>query len=209
MKFHKKCWIFICCFMLLLTGCQKPVTEIEWDSEDRIETEKETYLNEMFEQKDETEYIPATIFVDICGAVASPGVYELNEGARLYEAIEMAGGLLGTADDTMINRAEILSDGRKIQIFTKDEIKEQKIAVTDISGQSQGTDAEPGNGKVNINTADISLLTTLPGIGESRARDIIAYREEHGGFSSIEDIMNVNGIKDGTFHKFKDMITAE
>lgn len=207
MKFHKKCWIFICCFMLLLTGCQKSVTEIDWDSDDLIETEEVTYYED--EQKYETEYVPASIFVDICGAVASPGVYELKEGARLFEVIEMAGGLLSTADDTMINRAEVLSDGRKIQIFTKDEIQEQKITVAKNFTQGTESTADPGNGKVNINTADVTLLTTLPGIGESRARDIIAYRDEHGGFSSIEDIMNVNGIKEGTFHKFKDMITVE
>jgi competence protein ComEA len=139
------------------------------------------------------------MYVYICGAVVTPGVYELEEGSRLYEAVDKAGGLTDEADETSLNLARELSDGEQIVVLTaeqaaKSEEEQQKAAET--------------SGLVNINTATAAELTAISGIGESRAQAIIAYREKNGGFSCIEDIKKVDGIKDGLFSKIKDKITV-
>jgi competence protein ComEA len=145
-----------------------------------------------------------SIYVYICGAVASPGVYELEKGSRLYEAVDMAGGMSDEADRTYLNMARELTDGEQVVVYTESEVenlKEQEAVL-----QSVAIDEK--SGLVNINTADISELVTLSGIGESRARAIIDYREKNGAFGSIEEIKNVDGIKDGLFSKIKDKITV-
>ena len=129
--------------------------------------------------------------VYICGSVMNPGVYELEAGSRIYDVISLAGGVLDDADIDVINQAEKISDGQKIYVPRY--------------GENSREDDNTG-GLVNINTADIAGLTKLPGIGESRAKDIISYRESAGGFSRIEDIMNVSGIKEAAFNKIKDYI---
>jgi len=134
-----------------------------------------------------------TIYVQVAGAVASPGVYELLQGARCFEAIEMAGGLLEAADDSDLNQAMELTDGQKIYVYTKGERELLEAASAD-------------DGLVNINTATAEQLSSLPGIGMSKANMIVSYRQEHGMFTSIEDIMNVQGIKEGSFARIKDYI---
>lgn len=139
-------------------------------------------------------------FVHICGAVEKPGVYELSDGSRIYQAVELAGGFLPEADESGLNLAALVSDGMKIQILTREEAE---------TASGQDGYALADGGKININTAGAEELMTLKGIGESRAREIIAYREKHGRFSKIEDIMQVPGIKDGAFQKIKDDITVQ
>ena len=142
----------------------------------------------------ETDESPAEICVYVCGAVNAPGVYTLPAGSRVYEAVRMAGGLSDEADERAVNQAEILTDGRQVTIPTKTEVlKEEEGAA---------------GGPVNINTAGVSELMRLSGVGESRAKDIIAYRKEHGAFSVPEDIMKVPGIKEAVFEKIKDDITV-
>lgn len=131
------------------------------------------------------------IYVDVCGAVAEPGVFCLPEGSRVFQAIDAAGGFLPEAAENYVNRAQGLSDGEQLYVPTKEEALES------------GTEHA---GKVNLNTADETELCTLTGIGASKAKAIIAYREENGPFASIEDLMKVEGIKEGTFHKIKDEI---
>lgn len=143
------------------------------------------------------EDLPAC-FVHICGAVKEPGVYALSQGSRIYQAVELAGGFLPEAEESSLNLAAPISDGMKITVLTKEEAKA-------LSGEEPSDGA---GGKVNINTAGKEELMTLKGIGESRAGDIIAYREKHGRFSAIEEIMQVPGIKDGAFQKIKDDITV-
>ena len=121
----------------------------------------------------------------------------------------MAGGLLDTADPRALNQARMLSDGEQVTVLTVEEVQngetvEQGSAGEDLSGVSGASDG----GKVNINTADEAGLMTIPGIGESRAKAIIAYREENGKFESIEDIMKIDGIKEKMFDKIKDSITV-
>ena len=167
---------------------------------------------------------PATVYVHVCGAVNTPGVYELDPGTRIFGAIEAAGGFTEDAATDYVNLAELVSDGMKITIPTMEEAERSEAgnepgftaveypsetgtasgAGTSGSGTS-GTSQIPG-GLININTATEDELMTLTGIGEGKARAIITYREEHGAFSQIEDIKNVSGIGDATFNKFKDSI---
>ena len=165
---------------------------------------------------------PETIYVDVCGAVANPGVFELTAGSRVFQAIEAAGGYLPEAVQNCINRAGILTDGQQIYILTQEEMEQQGLSQAELANAPDGDSAgNAGAGesakaaslgqqdnKVNINTADETQLTTLTGIGATRAQAIIAYREENGPFAAIEEIMNVQGIKEGTFAKIKDEIVV-
>lgn len=195
-----------------LTGCKEEGTEFleeELVQEESTETsgldvEQEPDLTDT-DQQPEISEPPQTIYVDICGAVTSPGVYELPYGSRVFQAIEKAGGYLPEAAASYLNRARGLSDGQQIYVPTQAEVDSQAIAATEDGAEtSTGTDQ-----KINLNTADVSKLTTLTGVGESKALAIIAYREENGPFTSIEDIMNVPGIKEGTYEKIKDKIAIE
>lgn len=163
-----------------------------------------------------------TCVVHICGAVAAPGVYELPAGSRIIDAVEAGGGFLPEADEACCNLAEEIQDGCQIYIATKQEScadgqPEKKAGIQMPSNSS--TQTADGNapdsstpvsdsGLVNLNTADVTLLMTLPGIGESRAKAIISYREQHGAFGKIEDIMKISGIKQAAFSKIKDKITV-
>ena len=154
---------------------------------------------------------PAQIQVYICGAVVCPGVYTLPEGSRVYEAVAMAGGLLETAEPRALNQARLLSDGEQITVLTVEEVQGGEIPVQESPGGDSGEGgASSGSAgeKVNLNTADEAELMTLSGIGESRAKAIIAYREENGKFQSIEEIMKIDGIKEKMFEKIKDSITV-
>ena len=139
-----------------------------------------------------------------------PGVYELEEGMRVCDAVEAAGGLLENADLASLNQAALLADAAKIYVYTQEEAAQQGISALEqsVTGVSSGQESSAVAVKVNINTADIAQLCTLSGIGESRARDIIAYREANGAFQSTEEIMNVSGIKEATFQKIKDEIAV-
>jgi competence protein ComEA len=148
------------------------------------------------------------IVIYVCGAVRNPGVYELEMGSRIYQAVEAAGGFAEEASREAVNQARKLSDEEEIYIPTKEETAQAGMTAWTGSLQSSGSEMTSG-GKVNLNTADVDQLMTLSGIGQTRAEAILAYREEHGGFSSIEEIMNVQGIKEGTFAKIKDEIVVE
>lgn len=184
--------------------------------------------------------IPQKIFVDVCGAVVNPGVYELDEGARIFQAVDAAGGYLPEAAINYLNRARSIGDGQQIYVPTEKEVSEElELAMAkvpealndgDKSGSSgleeiQGSSVENPSGtvgrdtgssgdgagddpRINLNTADAGQLSTLSGIGQSKAEAIVAYREAHGDFASIEEIMNVEGIKEGTFSKIKDKIST-
>ena len=177
--------------------------------------------------------IPAKeIAVHICGAVNQPGVYYLQEKQRLYEAVAKAGGFREDADENYLNQALMLEDGMKIVVPTIQEtaedtdFREEEKTVNETSyiqnsEESQNTAIKQGyiqqeeedktssaEQKVDLNTADEALLCTLPGIGESRAKSIIAYRQEHGPFERTEDVMNISGIKEAAYNKIKDYITV-
>ena len=139
----------------------------------------------------------------ICGQVWHSGVYCLEEGKRLTDLVEMAGGFTDQAAKDYVNLAQKLLDGQRIYIPSLEEAAENPVSVDGldkVEADGQGT------GKVNINTADKDTLMTLTGIGEAKAEAILRYREEHGGFQSIEEITQIEGIKSGVFDKIKDEI---
>ena len=162
------------------------------------------------------------IWVHVCGAVRKAGVYELPAGSRVFEAVQEAGGFAADADESYVNQAQRLSDGAKLVIPTVEQVEEAagdsrteagRIGIVEQAGVQEagygvsaaGTGDSDGrtdpvsvsaDGRININTAPEAQLCEIPGIGATRAAAIAAYRQEHGGFSSIEEIMNVSGIKE-------------
>ena len=170
--------------------------------------EMDTAAEEVPEEEpvQEEDDLEETIFVDVCGAVQQPGVYELPAGSRIFQAIALAGGLTEEAESRLINQAEVLTDGQQIRIYTREESEKQEIAAA--AGQNAGVQGAAG-AKINLNLADKNVLMTLPGIGEAKAEAILAYRQEKGGFSSVEELMQVEGIKDKLYEKLKDKVTVQ
>ena len=169
------------------------------------------------------------IYVHVCGAVEHAGVYELPAGSRVFEAVKEAGGFAPEADEGYVNQAQRLTDGDKLVIPTVEQVQNavedtgndaEQIGIVEQAGTGQaalygvsaGADGQAAeadavtDGKININTATEAQLCEIPGIGATRASAIVAYRQESGGFNSIEDIMKVSGIKEGTYAKIKDSI---
>lgn len=159
------------------------------------------------------ETTTAPCFVHVCGEVVHPGVYELAEGQRVWQAVELAGGFTDRAAADYLNLAEPVKDGMKCVVPSLEALAADRPEAIygegGLSpGGSPGTGQAEGTARVNLNTASKEQLMTLKGIGEARAGDIIRYREEHGGFARIEDIMKVPGIKDAAFQKIKEDVTV-
>ena len=173
------------------------------------EASQEEASGRAFKNGKEPEYV----YVHICGEVQNPGVYRMPQGSRIYEAVERAGGLLDSAEETAVNQALAIEDGMKVWIPSLEETQSGGADSQNppfVTGSTQTAEQGKAAGNcVNINTATESELCTLTGIGESRAKSIIQYRNEHGRFQRIEDIMKVTGIKDGAFVKIKDEIVVE
>ena len=178
-------------------------TEAEDSSAVKVEDSSAVKTEEKEESAPEKEP-DGTCVVYVCGAVSNPGVYELPCGARIYEAIAMAGGVRDDAAEDSITQAQTAKDGERIYIPTEEEVAQ---GMSDTGGLWQENPQTAGTfAKVNINTATAEELTSLSGIGESRAQSILRYRESNGAFQSIEDLMKVEGIKSGIFEKIKDYI---
>ncbi|MDE6750150.1 MAG: helix-hairpin-helix domain-containing protein [Lachnospiraceae bacterium] len=164
---------------------------------------------------------PAVIYVHICGAVVNPGVYALDAGSRVFEGIEAAGGFSEEACEDYVNQAEELRDGQRLIIPTLEEVDAVKdngsnqeswrIDALEAEQSAVGEAVPTGNadGLININTADESELSSIDGIGAGKAAAIVKYRQENGNFQTIQDIMKVSGIKEGTYEKIKDKITVK
>jgi len=138
---------------------------------------------------------PASIYVHVLGAVASPGLYELPEGSRAVDAIASAGGFARKADEAAVNLARFVTDGEQII-----------VPVVGASPASSGPGS--GSGLININSADATALETLPRIGPAMSARIIAWREENGRFASVNDLKKVTGIGDATFAGLKELVTT-
>ncbi len=145
------------------------------------------------------------IYVYICGAVNSPGVYEMESGGRIYQLVELAGGLTEDAAEQSVNLAQTVEDGEMVYVPTVEESAGETAAA---DGSASSGIAAAETGKVNINTATAAELTSLNGIGDAKAAAIIAYREEHGSFGNTEEIMQVDGIAEATYNRIKDEITV-
>ncbi len=159
-------------------------------------------LTDAADAEDAGGQVAPTIAVHVSGAVAAPGVYELEEGARVADAVELAGGFLEGAAENALNLARVLNDGEQVVVPTAEEQAAQQSAA-EASGGAAGV-----GGKVNINTASAEQLDTLPGVGESTAQKIIADREANGPFSSPEDLKRVSGIGDKKYAELADLITV-
>ncbi len=169
------------------------------------------------------------IMVDIKGEVLNPGLYSLDEGSRVQDVINIAGGLTETGDTTVINLGKKITDEMVIIIYSKEEVENFKQtkeilgqvinscensydglsnnACIELDIEENTTNKQELSGPISINSATIEQLQTLPGIGEAKAKSIIEYREEHGGFANIEDIKNISGIGEALFAKIKENIT--
>lgn len=227
MKLNRKKLYFFCIMKqlflflvvsLLFLGCKKKETLVI--SEDDLEkTQQELqFENDQFlvEKETVTEVKPLEeelIYVHVCGYVLNPGIYALEKDSRVYQAVEAAGGYLPQAAKDYLNQAKILMDEEKIVVYSRKEVEgftKEELTESVYYGETTVTDQSKNDSNlnlVNINDADLEELMTLPGIGESRAQLILEYRENTGEFQSIEEIQQVNGIKEGLFEKLKDKIT--
>lgn len=155
---------------------------------------------------DEEEYIK----VDIKGAINKPMVYSINKDKRVSDLIDLAGGLKENADTLRLNLSKKLNDEEVIYVYEKGEEDKSNILNMSIqkndSSDDKGGNKDSGKNKININTASLEELKTLPGIGEAKATSIIEYREENNGFKSIDDLKNISGIGDKTISKFADKV---
>lgn len=179
-------------------------------------------VEEMNLEENSLESLIESITIDIKGEVINPGVYELNKGSRVIDAIEISGGLTSKADTSNINLSKILNDENVIIINSKEITQVVKYiekecncpSISDVCIDSkdiitnESTQVSKSNSKISINTATKEELMNLNGIGESKAKDIINYRNENGLFKNIEDIKNVSGIGDKLFEKIKEQITV-
>ncbi len=153
--------------------------------------------------------VPAkrVIYVHISGGVSNPGLLELSSGSHLADAVQAAGGLTEDADINAINLASILADGEKVVVPQKKEPTStfpQRSSELPLSVTPSTQVKYP----ININTASTLELEILPGIGSTKAQQIVLYRQEHGPFKTIEEIQNVPGIGAATFDRIKDLITV-
>lgn len=202
--------IFICLLAFVLAGtfyCLKCGAEEElvWSDEADSTTAGQKQQpentdgvgNESLQTEQQEHETKKKIYVHICGEVKLPGVYEVEEGCRLYELLELAGGATEQGMPDAMNLADVLSDGQRIVIPSQEEAS---VLVQQEQEEAQGL--------ININTASVQQLMTLPGIGEAKAADIIEYRETNGSFQDITDIMKISGIKDALFQKIKGLITV-
>lgn len=205
--------VAICCMMLwcMMTGCgvRDAALTIPVEEPERMNVHTEstadsttdfaieaTYESGVFGNISEdvrTEQV--MIYVYVCGAVNEPGVVELPEGSRADAALEAAGGFTEDAQTDYVNLAAKVSDGEKLYFPNEEEVAQQKR-----------TEQAKQDGMVNINTADLATLMTLPGIGESKAQDIISYREEHGEFLEKEDLKKIPRIKENVYAKLCEKI---
>lgn len=165
--------------------------------------------NENIKNSVSEEDIEENIKVYIIGEVKTPGVIELNAGSRLEDAIILAGGTTNLSDLSKINLARVLEDGQKIYIPSINENGNDNLQEVEELEEYDTNNNLKSTKKININTATITELCTLSGVGESLANKIIKYREENGKFKTIEDLKNVNGIGDKKYESLKDYICVK
>lgn len=194
--------ILLCIFILICFIKSNKNNEEETLTLNKI-TEKTTKEN------NEKQYI------DIKGSVKKPGVYEIKKNDRVIDAINMAGGLLKNANTSNVNLSQKLTSEMVIYISNNNEIKNDNNKIScdtkckvEVIEVNNCVDENNKENKININTATVEDFTNLNGIGESKAKSIIQYRETNGDFKSIEDIKNISGIGESLFNKIKDNITT-
>ena len=212
--------LFIIIFVLITIKTINDTYSFETESE--VKTKKNETVTKKDEKEEKTKN--ETVLVDVKGEVNTPGVYELTSNNTVIDAINKAGGLTKISDTSNINLSKKLEDEMVIIVYSKAEIQkmeEDKIVCPPCNNaciteedekakldEKEENTAETPMGKININTADETTLQTLDGIGETKAKAIIEYRNKNGNFKTIEDIKNVSGIGDSVYEKIKDNITV-
>lgn len=157
------------------------------------------------QQTAKTDRKSGKLFVDVKGAVNKPGVYELKRGSRIAEAVNQAGGFRPDADSNQVNLAKQVNDQQMIYVPMKGEqVPQEGSSASAAAGQQAGSDSKV----VNLNTATKEQLTTVTGIGDKKADLILAYRQQHGQFSRVEDLKNITGFGDKTIAKIKDQLSV-
>ena len=203
-KIDKKIFIIIGLILLIIIEILVNINSNKKEEVKVVQVEKTT----------QEVVVNDTFFVDVKGSVKKPGVYEFKDNERVIDAINKAGGLKTNADTSNINLSQKLKSEMVVYVYSKTEIKNasNKISCdtkcsTNVIEVNNCTTKDEKN-LININTASESELLTLPGVGEAKAKSIIEYRNNNGGFKSIEDIKNISGIADSLFNQIKDMITV-
>lgn len=199
-------FLVLCGLFLIIYFFKGSESDMEFQSELTVET------------KEEKENVESNFYIDVKGAVKDPGVYLVSEGERVIDAIEKAGGLKKNANTSNINLSKRLSSEMVVVVYTNNEIKKGKNSlecntecnceVIEINNCIEREESKENTNLININTASTEELMNITGIGESKAKSIIQYREENGNFKVIEDIKNVSGIGDALFEKIKGSITV-
>lgn len=221
-EYLKKYYLYIILILVIVFLLISIILVVIFDQKETVQV-PEVKLEQLEEKIEEQKL--ETVKIDIKGNIANPGVYELEQGSRVIDAINIAGGLLENSNTELINLSQILTDEMIIIIYTNDQIEKYRqeskqieyvyIEVEKCPDQindaciNQNLESESSNQEelININNASSDELTTLSGIGESKAEDIIKYRETNGQFTNIEEVMNVKGIGEALFEKIKDYIT--
>lgn len=187
--------LYVLLMCALCSGCgmeQVTVSKVPDDTSLSVDI-SETYTGMDTEEKED-----AVVTVYVCGAVVHEGVYELDSNSRVNDALVAAGGFAEDADTDNINLAAKVQDGEKVYFPRLGEVTDYSL----------GNDSD-GQSVININTAGTSELTSLPGIGETRAERIVAYRQSHGSFANIEELKNVSGIGDNIYEGLEEYITVD
>lgn len=194
--------------LLLTTGDVEEYTATTADTEYGLTENDGQNPDAAMDANPTTEAADGTqmVAIYVCGAVRNPGVYYVSETAIKETVVTMAGGFLEEADETYVNLAQTVTGGEQIYIPTRDETVELSFSSRETVDSQKTDDAEEIDAKININTAGKEQLMTLPGIGENKADAIIAYREAQGRFQSTDELMNIQGIKEGVYNKIKDLI---
>ena len=223
--FLKKYWklIFFAFSVVIIVS----ITIISNNNDIKIESEKKLSDTTSIE-KEKKDDVSSVLYIDIKGAILNPGVYQMEEGKRVIDVINLAGGLKDNANTANLNLSKKLTDEMYIIVYTNEELESylkkqdntscvslECICPNEENGACINNNVKEGNsksseiktnGKISINNATKEELMTLSGIGEAKANNIINYRNENGLFKSIEDIKNVTGISDKIFEKIKSNI---
>ena len=193
---NKKKIITIILLISMLVGCEKETVSMDLSEKTMQKNEADSSM-----KKDEM------VYVFISGQVKNPGVYQFRENPRMFEVIQKAGGFTKNAEPDYLNQAEPVSDGQSIYVMSRKEYRASKE-----QSKEEGNSSEPmqtDSGKVNLNQATEQELTSLPGIGTTKAKSIIEYREKNGRFTKCEDLKKVSGIGDATYLNLEGMIAVD
>jgi competence protein ComEA len=182
---------------------KKEETEITYEDFFDVKNVISNVVSDSQENTEESEEEKIKVYVT--GEVNNPGVIELKVGARIEDAIKLAGGLTENANLEEVNLAYCLEDGQKLYIPNVNE-KEVEYLSTENGEKVLETTEKSNSSKININTGGVEELKGLPGVGESLAQRIITYREENGKFKSVDELKNVSGIGDKKFEALKDYV---